>query len=176
SDCVLRSRVFARHMCPAARNLAALPPFVREVAALLSELAQIRDERPGAAADCRGEEAARRTFVEGRKRVGEAGHGAADANAPGVHASAIVAERAARDDIALHDGAPAAELDQALLLPVLVGKLALFVVAGPHATVVHRRFEHPSGAAKLIELWQWTDARKKHQHCRDRLGDVVADG
>src|SRR5262249_58721592 len=106
-------------MCPAARNLPALPPFVRQVAALLSELAQIRDERSGAAADCRGEKAAWRTFVEGRKRVREAGHGAADAYAPGVHAAAIVAERASRDDIALHDGAPAAELDQALLLPVL---------------------------------------------------------
>src|SRR5262249_48281864 len=43
SDCILRRGIFAGDVRPAAGNLTALPPCVRQVAASLSELAQIRD-------------------------------------------------------------------------------------------------------------------------------------
>src|SRR5215470_11074046 len=62
--------------------------------------------------------------------VGEAGHGAGDADAADVGAAADAVDPAAFGDVAFDDRAPAAEFDKAGGRAVFLGELALYVVAG----------------------------------------------
>src|SRR5207248_4806026 len=70
---------------------------------------------------------------ERHELVGEAGHGAGDADAAHVRAATHAVDPAALGHVALDHRAPATEFDQALGRAVLAGEVALLVVAGPVA-------------------------------------------
>src|SRR5438309_4573749 len=88
---------------------------------------------------------------ERHELVGEARHGAADADAAHVGAAADAVDPPPLRDVALHHRPPAAQLHQALGGAVLGGELALLVVAGPVATLVHGGAEQPLRAEGLVE-------------------------
>src|SRR5262249_5087096 len=141
----------------------------------------VRHRDPAQAADggavdaggAAGHERARGSLVEGGELVGEPGHGAADAGAPGGHAAAQVVDRAALGYVALDHRAPAAEVDQALLVALLLGEGSLLVVARPHAVAMDRVLEEPGRAAQIVELGQRPDALQEEEHGADGLGEVV---
>ena len=66
---------------------------------------------------------------------------------PDVRAAAHAVDPAPLGDVALHHRAPAAELHDALGRAVLGGEVALLVVAGPVAALVHGGAEQPRAAA-----------------------------
>ena len=86
---------------------------------------------------------ARRLVHERHELVGEAGHGAADADAADVGAAADAGHPAALGDVAVDHRTPAAQLHDALGRAVLVGEIALLVVAGAVAAFVHGLAEQP---------------------------------
>src|SRR5712675_2768200 len=86
---------------------------------------------------------ARRLVHERHELVREAGHGAGNADAAHVGAAADAVDPAALGDVALDHRPPAAQLDQALGRAVLVGEVALLVVAAAVAALVHGRTEQP---------------------------------
>src|SRR5262249_15943230 len=142
----------------------------------LREAAQRPDERAQQARAGGGEERAGRPGVERREAVREAGHGAADADAAGVHAAAPVVDRPPPGDVAVALRARAADLHQALLVAETPGEGPLLVVAGPHAPAVDGLAEQPGRPAQRIELRQRAQPLEEEQDRRDRLGEVVADG
>jgi hypothetical protein len=94
-----------------------------------------------------------RLVQEGRLQelVGEAGHGAADAPPAHRGTAADPVDPAALADVALHHGAPAAELDDALERAILGGEIGLLVVAGPVAALVQGLAEQPARPALLVQ-------------------------
>src|SRR5579864_1854108 len=92
-----------------------------------------RDPRPG------------RLVHERHELVGESGHRAGDADAADVRAPAHAVDPAPLGHVALDHGTPAAQLDQALGRAVLAGEVALLVVSGPVAALVHGGLEQPPG-------------------------------
>src|SRR5262245_61795193 len=120
----------ARFARECARYLAASIPDRLPVAIVHRDPAQSPDAGavdPGGSSRA---ERARGCLVEGRELVGEAGHRAADACSAGDHAATHVVDRAALRDVALDDRPPAAEVDQALLVALLLCEDALLVVTG----------------------------------------------
>src|SRR5262249_40876968 len=109
-----------------------------------------------------GQGCARRRLVEGRKGIRKSRHRAPDTNAARIHAAAGMAKRAAGDDVALDDRAPATELDHAFLVPIFLRESTLLLRAGTHAAAIDRIPEHPSRAAELVEFWQRADPGKEH--------------
>src|SRR5215207_9792295 len=97
-------------------------------------------------------------LVEGRELVREPRHRAADARAARVHAAADVVDRAARGDVAVDDGAPAADLDEALRIAELLCERPLLVVRAANAMPVDGLAEEPRGAAELVEFGQRPEA------------------
>ena len=140
----------------------------------LGQLAHAPDEPAEHAVGVGGQHGARRPLVDGGELVGEAGHGAADADAAHVHAPAVAVDDASLGDVALHDRAPAPQLDEALLVAVGVGEDALLVVAGPRAMAMDGLGEQPGRPPELIEFGQWRKAVEEQQGSGGRLGDVVA--
>src|SRR3954470_4284317 len=105
----------------------AQPPALRPPAGFLvdglrRDVAQLADHHPVGAARGPGDLASRRGVHERHELVGEAGHRASDADAADVGAAADAVDPAALGDVALHDRAPATELDQALRRAVLGGE------------------------------------------------------
>src|SRR4051794_11528543 len=98
----------------------------------------------------RGHAAAGRGVHERHELVGEARHRAADADAAHVRAAADPRHPAALGDVAVDDRSPAADLDQALGRVVVVREVALLVVAGAVAALVHRLAEQPLRAQLLV--------------------------
>src|SRR5262245_16396894 len=87
-----------------------------------------RPNRPAVDGDGgRGELGAGRLVHEGHELVGEARHRAADADASDVGTAADAVHPAALADVALHHGAPAAELHDALGRAVRVREVGLLV-------------------------------------------------
>src|SRR6266436_218818 len=127
------------------------PPLRFLVQRLGGESAQAAYYRAVHAAGGRRHRRARRLVHERHELVREAGHGAGDADAAHVGAAAHAVDPAALGHVALDHGTPAAELDQALGRAVLVGEVALLVVAGPVAALVHGRAEQPGGTQRLIQ-------------------------
>src|ERR1700736_3099103 len=78
---------------------------------------------------------------EGHELVGEAGHGAADADAADVGAAADARHPASLAHVALHDGTPATELHDAFGRAILLGEVGLLVVAAAVAALVDGRAE-----------------------------------
>src|SRR5581483_7097413 len=101
------------------------------------EAPQAADHRPVHAAGGGGHGRARRLVHERHELVRAAGHRAGDADAAHVRAAAHAVDPAALGHVALDHRTPAAQLDQAARRAVLGGELALLVVAGPVAALVH---------------------------------------
>src|SRR3954465_11079488 len=81
---------------------------------------------------------------EGHVLVREAGHRGGHADAAHVGAAPDGALPAADRDVALDDGALAAELDQAAVVGAVLGReIALLGEAGPVAALTHRAPEEP---------------------------------
>ena len=100
-----------------------------------------------------------RLVHERHERVGEAGHGAADADPADVGASPDAAHPAALGHVAVDHRPPAAELDLALVRVEVPGEIALLVEGGPVAAVVHARVEHPVRAQHAVERRRGRGAR-----------------
>src|SRR5581483_3207626 len=107
------------------------------------------------------------------ERVREARHGAPDADAADVRASAHAVDPAALGNVALHHRAPAAQLDQALRRAVLLGELALLVVAASVAALVHGGLEQPLRAQLVVQRDHRRGAGGHVEQVEDRLGQVV---
>src|SRR5271156_205463 len=97
------------------------------------------------AAGGRRDRRARRLIHERHELVREAGHRAGDADAAHIRAAAHAVDPAPLGHVAFHHRTPAAELDQALGRAVLAGEVALLVVPGPVAALVHGGLEQPLG-------------------------------
>src|SRR5262249_42289141 len=132
----------------------------KELIALLAPLGLLVGRLRGAAAEgaadgavhgARGRGAlGRRGLVHERHElVGEAWHGAGDADAAHVGAATDAVDPAAFGHVALDHRPPAAELDQALGRTVFTGEVALLVVAGPVAPLVDGGPEQPRRAQCL---------------------------
>src|SRR3984957_20305457 len=106
------------------------------------EAPEAADNRAVHAAGGRRYGRARRLVHERHELVREAGHRAGDADAAHVRAAAHAVDPAPLGHVALHHGTPAAQLDQAGGGAVLGGGVALLVVPGAVAALVHGRFEH----------------------------------
>src|SRR3984957_19283004 len=111
------------------------------VARLGGEAAQRADHGSVHAAGRRRDPRPWRFIHERHELVGEAWHRAGDADAAHVRAAADSVDPAPLRHIALDHRPPAAQLDQALGRAVLGGEVALLVVPGPVAALVHRRAE-----------------------------------
>ena len=98
----------------------------------------------------RRQQRARRLIHERHELVGKARHRAADADAADVRAAADARHPAALADVALHDRAPASQLDDAERRAVFVGELRLLVVAAAVAAFVHRLPEQPRRPQRLV--------------------------
>src|SRR5882757_5065662 len=121
------------------------------VQALRGDVAQLADDPAVRAAGRAGDLAAGRGVHERHELVGEAGHGAADADAADVGAAADAVDPAALGHVALDHGSPAPQLDQAGGLPVLGGELALLVVAAPVTALVHGGAEQPAWPEPVVQ-------------------------
>src|SRR5438094_6160652 len=110
---------------------------------------------------------------EGHELVGEARHGAADADATHVGAAAHTVDPAPLRHVALDHRTPAAQLHQALGGAVLGGELALLVVPGPVAPLVHGGAEEPLRAEGLVERDHGGRPGGLVEQVQDRLGQVV---
>src|SRR6476620_2431816 len=115
------------------------------------QAAQPLDRHPVDGAPLRGELGPGRLVHERHELVGEPRHRAADADPADVRAAADAVDPAPLRDVALDHRAPAPELDDALLRAVLGGEVALLVVAGPVAALVHGGAEQPPGPQRLVQ-------------------------
>src|SRR5215218_10754092 len=111
--------------------------------------AQPPDHLPVGGAERGRDHAAGRRVHERHELVREAGHRAADADAADVRAAADPGHPAALGHVAVHDRPPAADLHLALGRVVVVGEVALLVVAGAVAALVDGLAEDPLGPQRL---------------------------
>src|ERR1700722_12927945 len=102
---------------------------------------QSADDRAVHAAGGGGHPRAGRLVHERHELIGESRHRARDADPADVRAAADAVDPAPLRHVALDHGTPAAQLAQALGRVVGAGELALLVVAGPVAALVHGRLE-----------------------------------
>src|SRR3954451_22788786 len=109
--------------------IAGVTPLRLLVDRLVGHAAELADHGPVDAGDRRRQRPARRLVNERHDLVGEAGNGAADADAAHVGAPADAGHPAPLGDVAVHDRPPAADLHQALGGVVVLGEVALLVVA-----------------------------------------------
>src|ERR1017187_5681382 len=137
------------------------------------EAAQAADHRAVHAAGGRRHRRAWWLVHEGHELVRESGHGAGDADAADVRAAADAVDPAPLGYVALDDGSPAAELDQALRGTVLGGEVAFLVVPGPVAALVDGGVEQPSRPQRLVERDHRRLPRHLVEQVQDRLGQVV---
>src|SRR5918996_2190575 len=145
-------RLFSPRRPVPGRELAPLlPPLRLLVDRLARDGAQRPDDVAVQAAGGGGDLRAGWLVHEGHELVGEAGHGAPDADAPDVRAAADTVDPSPLGDVALRHRPPAAQLHQARGLSVLRGELALLVVAGPVAPFVDGGTEEPGGPQRLVE-------------------------
>src|SRR3954453_7531200 len=120
-----------------------VPPLGFLVDRAVGDRPQAPDHLAVAGRQRRRDTAARGGVHERHELVGEARHLAADADAPHVRAAADPRHPAALGDVAVDDRPPAADLHQALRRVVVVREVALLVVAGAVAALVHRLAEQP---------------------------------
>src|SRR6478752_9655422 len=98
---------------PRGELLATVPPLGLLVHRVRGDVAQAADHRAVEAGRGGGELSTRRLVHERHELVGEARHGAADADAAHVRAATDTVDPPALGDVAVHDGTPTAELDDA---------------------------------------------------------------
>src|SRR5579875_163823 len=168
-----RGRLWRRPMSPgllvAGEELGALgAPLRLLVGGLGAEARQGADDGSvHAARGCRDLRTGRLVH-ERHELVGEAGHRARDAGAADVRAAAHPVDPAALRYVALDHRSPAAQLDQALGRAVLAGEIALLVVAGPVAALVHGGSEQPGRPQRLVQ--------RDHRRLARYLVEQVQDG
>src|SRR5947207_3607631 len=129
--------------------VALLAPLGLLVGGPRGETAEGADDRAVHGARGGGDLGPGRLVHERHELVREAGHGAGDADTAHVRAAAHAVDPAPLGHVALDHRTPAAQLDQAARRAVLGGELALLVVAGPVAALVHGRLEQPLGPQRL---------------------------
>src|SRR5262249_3091199 len=83
--------------------------------------------------------------------VGEAGHGATDADPADVGAAAQAVHPAALADVTLYHRPPAADLDDALARAGRGREVGLLVVAGPVAALVNGLAEQPGRSQPVVQ-------------------------
>src|SRR2546426_816333 len=105
------------------RLMRALPALSNVIGRFLKHMAYRSFVRAGGNA-----RRSRRPPVERGELVGEAGHRAADAGPPGVHAPPVVVDGPPGGDVAVDDRAPASDLHQALAVAELAGEGPFLVV------------------------------------------------
>src|SRR4051795_5679709 len=115
---------------------AALAPDRLLVDRRVRDAAQPPHQRSVDVGDARRHAATGRGVHERHELVGEAGHRAADADAADVRAPADARHPSALGHVAVDDRAPAPDLHLALRRVVVVGEVALLVVAGAVAALV----------------------------------------
>src|SRR5260370_34189939 len=124
--------------------------------------------------DCGGRELSAGRQVEDRHDlVVEAGHGTAYTDAADVGAAADAIHPAAFADVALHDGTPATEFDDAAPFAVLIGEVSLLIVARAVAAFVHRLTEKPTGAQFVVERNHWGLAGKLVQQIQEDFHEII---
>src|SRR5919202_4002863 len=159
---------------PAGRGVVVQVPARFAVQVLVRVQPQRPDDHPAdEPRQRRRDSRAGRLLVEGRELVGEARHRAADARTARVHAATDVVDRAARGDVAVDDRAPAADLDEALWIAVLLGERAFLVVGAADAVPVHRLAEQPGGTPELVELRKRSETLQEVEDRRDGLREIV---
>src|SRR5271167_625207 len=94
----------------------------------------------------------RRFIHERHELVGEPRHRTPNADAADVGATANSGHPSALGNVAVHHRSPASEFHNALGGAVDLREIALLVVAGPVATVMHGTAEQP-GRTQLIVQW-----------------------
>src|SRR3954447_7464439 len=153
--------------------VAVVPPLRLLVDRLVRDAPQLADRRAVHAGDQRRHRAARRLVHERHELVGEARHRAADADAADVRAAADPGHPAALGNVAVDDGAPAADLHEALGRVVVVGEVALLVVARAVAALVHGLAEQPLRAQLLVERDHGRQAGRLVEQPDERLHEVL---
>src|SRR5579864_5468795 len=85
------------------------------------------------------------------KFVGKPRHGAADADAAHIRATPDSGHPSSLWNIAVHHRAPASQFHDALRRSIHFGEVALLVIAGSIATLMHCLSEEPGGAQLVVE-------------------------
>src|SRR5690606_19853561 len=124
-------------LIPAGQLGAVVVPLRFLVGRPVGDRAQPAYQRAVAGGERAGEGAARGLVHERHELVREPGHGAGDADPADVGAAADAVHPTALGHVAVDHRAPAPDLHLALGGVVVVGEVALLVVAGPVATLVH---------------------------------------
>src|SRR5207248_3999712 len=132
---IVRRLLSPRRPVPGRQLATLLPPLRLLVEGLAGDGAQRPDDVAVQTAGGGGDLRTGRLVHEGHELVGEAGHGAPDADPPDVRAAADAIDPSPLGDVALHHRPPTPQLHQALGRSVLRGELALLVVAGPVASL-----------------------------------------
>src|SRR4051794_15897045 len=153
--------------------VAVVPPLRLLVDRLVRDAPQAADRRAVHAGDERRDAAARRLVHERHELVGEARHRAADADAADVRAAADARHPAALGDVAVDHRPPAADLHEALRRVVVVGEVALLVVARAVAALVDRLAEDPLRAQLVVERDDRGEARRLVEQPDERLHEVL---
>src|SRR4051794_16658651 len=153
--------------------VAVVPPLRLLVDRPVRDAPQLADGRPVDAGDERRDAAARRLVHERHELVGEARHRAADADPADVRAPADAGHPAALGDVAVDDRAPAADLHEALRRVVVLGEVALLVVARAVAPLVDRLAEQPLRAQLVVERDHGREAGRLVEQPDERLHEVL---
>src|ERR1700686_1804106 len=110
---------------------------------------------------------------EWHELVGEAGHGAADADAAYVWATANSGHPSPFRYVTVDHRPPASEFHDALGGTVDLREIALLVVARSVATVVHRCAEKPCGTQLIVQRNHGSEAGHLIEEVQHRLHKVV---
>ena len=116
---------------------ARMPPLRFFVDRVLSDCTQRADRSPVHANAGSRNVCARRFIHERHELVGEAGHRAADADAAHVGTAADSGHPSSLGNVAVHHRTPASEFHDAFGRAIDFCEIALLVVAGAVATVMH---------------------------------------
>src|SRR5215212_6163792 len=134
---------------------------------------ELADQGPVGRDQGRGGGCARRLVHEGHELVGEAWHGAADADAAHVRAAPYAIHPAPLGHVAVDDRTPAADLHLAFGRVVVQGEVALLVVGGPVTALVDGLPEEPRGPELVVERDHRGHAARLVEQPRERLHEVV---
>src|ERR1700683_932262 len=158
---------------PGGQFRAGMPPLRLFVYGVLGYGPQRTDRAPIHADSGAGNMGAWRFIHKWHELVGEARHGAADANAADVGTTTDASHPAAFGHVAVHDRAPAADLHDAFGRAVDFREIALLVISGTVAPLVHGSAEQPGGAQLIIQRDHWSQAGDLIKQIEDGLHEIV---
>src|SRR5580658_6560514 len=150
-------RVSARRRLVASRVIArsqlrsAMPPLRLLIHRFLRNRTQ-RPDRPAIDGDARARNSgSRRLIHEGHELVGKSRHGASNADSPHIRTAANARHPAALRHVAVHYRSPASELHDAFRRAIHFREIALLVIAGPVATVMHGASKQPGRTQFIVQ-------------------------